>query len=125
MRLLLDTHVIIWLMEDDSRLNAEARKLIASAQDVFASSASIWEIAIKARLGKLRIDVERLILRLAQAGIGELHVTNGHAVATGRLPLLHRDPFDRLLVAQAISEPMRLLTSDAQLAAYSELVTVI
>jgi PIN domain nuclease of toxin-antitoxin system len=124
-RLLLDTHVIIWLMEDDSRLNAEARKLIASTQDVFASSASIWEIAIKTRLGKLRIDGERLILRLAQAGIGELHVTNSHAVATGRLPLLHRDPFDRLLVAQAISETMRLLTSDAQLVAYSELVTVV
>ena len=122
MRLLLDTHIIIWLMNDDSRLNAEARRLIASTQDVFASSASIWEIAIKARLGKLRIDVERLILRLAQAEIGELHVTHSHAVATSRLPLLHNDPFDRLLVAQAMTEPMRLLTSDDRLLAYSELV---
>jgi len=121
-RLPLDTRVLIWLFEDDSRLTGKARKLIAEAHAVFASSASIWEIAIKARLGKLRIDTERMIDGLARAGIGELPVSNMHAAATGKLPLIHHDPFDRLLVAQAISEPMRLLTADAQLSAYSELV---
>lgn len=125
MRLLLDTHVLIWLMEDDGRLTAQARELIAGAEDVFVSSASIWEIAIKTQLGKLKIDVERLILRMAESGIDELAMTSSHAVMTGKLPLLHRDPFDRLLVAQAICEPMRLLTADAKLKAYSELVVVL
>ena len=122
MRLLLDTHVLIWLLEDDSRLNGETRKLISDAQAVFASSASSWEIAIKARLGKLRIDTERMIDRLARAGIGELPVSHLHAVASGKLPLHHRDPFDRLLVAQAIAESMQLVTEDEQLLVYSELV---
>jgi PIN domain nuclease of toxin-antitoxin system len=85
----------------------------------------VWEIAIKTRLGKLRIDAERMLDRLVQAGIGELRVSNLHALAAGKLPLLHRDPFDRLLVAQAMTETMRLLTADAQLAAYSELVILI
>jgi PIN domain nuclease of toxin-antitoxin system len=122
MRLLLDTNILIWLMDGDSRLNREAHKLIVNAESVFASSASMWEIAIKVRLGKLRTDTERMLDRLAQAGIGELQVSNLHALATGKLPLIHHDPFDRLLVAQAIAETMRLLTADAQLAAYSELV---
>jgi len=124
-RLLLDTRILIWLMEDNIRLNAEARKLITGALEVFVSSASAWEIAIKVRLGKLRIDIERLNLQVPQAGIGELPITSSHATATSRLPLFHRDPFDRLLVAQALCEPMRLITGDAVLCAYSELVILV
>jgi PIN domain nuclease of toxin-antitoxin system len=125
MRLLLDTHILVWLLEGDSRLTSGARNLIVNAEAAFASSASIWEIAIKTRLGKLRIDTERMLDKLAQAGIDELPVSNLHAVATGKLPLIHHDPFDRLLIAQAITEPMRLLTADARLSAYSELVILI
>ena len=122
MRLLLDTHILIWFMEDDPRLSAKARGLIDAATAVFASSASIWEIAIKARLGKIKTDPEEMVNLLTLAGLIELQVANRHAIASARLPLLHRDPFDRLLVAQAITEPLHLLTADPHLAAYSELV---
>ena len=122
MRLLLDTHALLWLMDDDPRLNRRARTLIDSAAEVHISSASIWEIAIKARLGKIEEDPEEIVERMEEAGLRELPISARHAAASGKLPLLHRDPFDRLLVAQAITEPMRLLTADAQLSAYSELV---
>jgi len=121
-RLLLDTNVVLWLMEENPRLRRSARSLIADAAEVYVSSASLWEIAIKWRLRKIEEDPQTILDQLDAAGLSELQVTNRHAVATGRLPLLHRDPFDRLLVAQAITEPMRLLTSDDQLLAYSELV---
>lgn len=122
MRLLLDTHALIWLMEGDSRLNERAHALILSSDEVYFSSASIWEVAIKARLGKMKTDPEELFVLALHAGLGELAVTARHAIATGGLPLMHHDRFDRLLVAQAIAEPMRLLTSDDRLRAYSELV---
>jgi PIN domain nuclease of toxin-antitoxin system len=125
MRLLLDTNALIWLMEGNARLTPSARALIDSASEVYVSSASIWEIAIKHRLGKIEEDPEEIVEKMEQAGLHGLLVDMRHAVASGKLTLLHRDPFDRLLVAQAITEPMRLLTADARLAAYSELVTVI
>ena len=113
MTLLLDTHVLLWVMEDDPRLTASAHSLIVNASEVVVSSASIWEIAIKWRLGKIEENPEVVAEQLPAAGLMELPVSNRHALATSRLPLLHRDPFDRLLVAQAISENMRLLTSDS------------
>src|SRR5271157_621715 len=122
MRLILDTHALLWLMEGDARLKPSARALIDSASEVYVSSASIWEIAIKHRLGKIKEDPEEIVERMEQAGLHKLPVDMRHAVASGKLPLLHRDPFDRMLVAQAITEPMRLLTADRNLAAYSELV---
>ena len=125
MRLLLDSHILIWLMEEDARLTAQARAMIDGATAVFASTASIWELAIKVSLGKLHLDIERLAGLLDAAGIRELQINRQHVIAVARLPLLHRDPFDRLLVAQAICEPIRLLTADPQLAAYSELVVTI
>jgi len=125
LRLLLDTHALIWLMEEDSRLNDKARAVIASAEEVYVSAASIWEIAIKTRLGKMKADPEELLELMQRAGVRELPVSARHAVATKVLPLLHGDPFDRLLVAQAITESMRLLTADAQLSAYSDLVVAI
>ncbi len=122
MRLLLDTHILLWLMGSDTRLNVEARSLIRHAAEVYVSSASVWEIAIKHRLGKLEEDAELIVAKLEAAGLSELDVTYRHALATSELPLLHGDPFDRLLIAQAITEPMRFLTADRRLCAYSELV---
>ena len=125
MRLLLDTNTLLWLMEGNPRLSRHVRSLIENAEEVYVSSVSLWEIAIKSRIGKLEEDAELVAGQLEAAGLSELPVTHRHAVAVGRLPLLHRDPFDRLLVAQAITEPMRLLTADTRLAAYSELVILI
>lgn len=122
MHLLLDSHILIWLMEGDARLSAEARDQIARASTVNVSTASLWELAIKASVGRLHIDVERLANLMGTAGVRELQITRQHVLATSTLPLHHRDPFDRLLIAQAMSEPMHLLTADAQLKAYSELV---
>ncbi len=122
MRLLLDTHILLWLMQDDSRLNLRARALIDAASEVYVSAASIWELAIKARIGKIEENPEEIVGMMETAGLLDLPVGMRHAVGSGRLPLLHRDPFDRLLVAQAIAETMRLLTADTQLQAYSELV---
>lgn len=122
MRLLLDTHMLLWLMSDSPRLTRRARTLIVNAAEVYVSSATVWEIAIKFRLGKLEEEPEKIVDQLDAAGLKELNVTYRHALATVRLPLLHGDPFDRLLIAQAITEPLHLLTADARLAAYSELV---
>jgi PIN domain nuclease of toxin-antitoxin system len=124
-RILLDSHILVWLMAEDARLTAETRAMISGANAVFASTASIWELAIKVSLGRLHLDIERLSGLLDAAGIHELQITRQHVMAVARLPLLHRDPFDRLLIAQAITEPMRLLTADRQLAAYSELVVTV
>lgn len=122
MRLLLDTHVFLWLAADDRRLKPSARRLLTNASEIFISSASIWEIAIKARVNKIQVDPEAAVREMKNCGFLELPVLAKHAVVVSRLPLLHNDPFDRLLVAQAICEPLHLLTADAQLKAYSELV---
>lgn len=122
MKLLLDTQVALWAVLDSPRLGAAARQRIAEAEVVYVSAASIWEVAIKAGLGKIDVDPQALAGWCAASGFAELPVTARHAAATARLPPHHRDPFDRLLVAQALEEPLRLLTADRQLAAYSELV---
>ncbi|RKU00743.1 PIN domain nuclease [Burkholderia sp. Nafp2/4-1b] len=118
MRLLLDTHIFLWIVTNDSKLSARARRLIANADERFVSSASIWEAAIKAGLGKLDIDVGGLVCSIGASGIRELPVSAVHGAAVRDLPLHHRDPFDRLLVAQARHEPLQLVTADAQLARY-------
>lgn len=125
MKLLLDTHIVLWMLRDARELNAQARKLIGAADELHVSSVSIWEAAIKSAAGKLPIDMPRMEAQLLATGCLPLPMTWAHAVAYRQLPLLHRDPFDRMLVAQAMSEPLRLLTHDAALAAYSDLVTVV
>lgn len=125
MRLLLDTHALIWLMEGDSRLNDKARALIVNSDEVHFSSASIWEVAIKTRLGKIKTDAEEFFELMQRAGLKELPVFARHAIATKSLPLMHRDPFDRLLVAQAIVESLTFLTADTQLQAYPATVVII
>ncbi len=125
MRLLLDTHVFLWAVADSRKLGAAARRLIEEADEVSVSAASIWEIAIKSRLGKLAGDAESLAAAIDDSGFAELPVTGRHAAAVARLPLHHADPFDRLLVAQALTEPLILVTVDKTLARYGELVRVI
>ena len=123
MRVLLDTHLLLWTLADPERLPAEARRLIDHA-DVYVSAASIWEISIKAALGKLSADPREVVAALEPAGFIPLPVSEAHAAHVATLPPVHRDPFDRLLVAQALVEPMRLLTTDTVLAGYGELVTL-
>lgn len=122
MRLLLDTHIFLWAVTDSVLLRPAARQWIESADEVFVSAASIWEVAIKTRLGKIDADADELEAAIASSGFSELPVRAAHAKGVAKLPLHHADPFDRILVAQAMTEPMRLLTADAALAPYSELV---
>ncbi|MDB5970673.1 MAG: PilT protein domain protein [Hydrocarboniphaga sp.] len=125
MRLLLDTHLVLWAMQDSRALSAAARAHLHGADAVFVSAASLWEMAIKASLGKLDVDSARLEQKLAEAGFQQLPVSWRHTLKLRELPPLHRDPFDRMLVAQAMSEPLRLLTHDSALVGYSELVTLV
>ena len=122
MKLLLDTHFFIWCVDDDPKLSAAAWSMIETADAVYVSSASLWEATIKYQLGKLAMEPERLAAAVSSSGFLELPISMRHAVAVARLPALHRDPFDRLLLAQAISEPLHLLTADSQLEPYSALV---
>ena len=125
MRLLIDTHIALWLMRDAPELNAAARRIIKAADEVFFSTASMWEAAIKASIGKLPLDPVRFEEQLLLAGIQPLAVTWAHCLKLRELPPHHRDPFDRMLVAQALSEPLHLLTQDAALAAYGDLILLV
>jgi PIN domain nuclease of toxin-antitoxin system len=122
MRLLLDTQVFVWITQDSPRLSKAAKALILEASEVYVSAASIWEIAIKAKLGKIDADPQRMAQAITESGFSELPITAQHAAGVERLPEHHKDPFDRLLVAQALAEPLRLVSSDSQLAKYSDLV---
>ena len=122
MRLLLDTHVFLWVVGNHAALKEPARRLIESADEVFVSAASIWEIAIKSGLGKLDADPELLAAHIEESGFAELPVRAAHAAGVARLPDHHHDPFDRLLIAQALAEPLKLLTADPVLLRYSDLV---
>jgi PIN domain nuclease of toxin-antitoxin system len=125
MRLLLDTRVFLWAVSDSARLSAAARREIIAAEQTFVSAASIWEVAFKGRLGKIDADVDAAAAAIEQSGFFELPVCAAHAAAVARLPLHHADPFDRLLVAQALTEPLRLLTADAALGRYGDFVQVV
>lgn len=122
MRIMLDTHVYLWWLQDHQNLSKTARAKIVSASEVYISSASIWEASIKVSIGKLEVDVNQLVAEIANSGFLELPVSAKHAAMVALLPDIHRDPFDRILVAQALCEPLRLLTADSLLSGYSELV---
>lgn len=124
MRLLLDTHIFLWAAIGSTALKAQARRTIENAEAVFVSAASIWEIAIKARLGKIKADPDALVAAIEESGFVDLPISVAHAARVAGLPPLHSDPFDRLLIAQAIVEPLRFLTADAGLKPYSDLVTL-
>ena len=125
MRLLLDTHLVLWAMQDSRLLSTQARKQMRAAEAVYVSAASLWEVAIKATIGKLTIDSDEFEEKLGEAGFLPLPISWQHAVQLRKLPMRHRDPFDRMLIAQAISEPLHLLTHDSALTAYSDLVTLV
>ena len=126
MRLLLDTHVLVWCLSGDRKLPPATAELIRDpATDVYFSAVSIWEVAIKSALGKMRADANAMLKNLVDEGFKELPVMARHTVATVTLPMHHRDPFDRLLVAQSRSESLRLLTDDKIVALYGEPVVLV
>ena len=127
MRVLLDTHVLLWAVGSSAKLDQTTRRLLEDAgNDVLFSAASIWEIAIKAGLRRADFNVRPDVIVDAARGMGfdELKVCARAAILVADLPPHHRDPFDRILVAQAIAMPARLYTADPALAPYSELVTI-
>jgi PIN domain nuclease of toxin-antitoxin system len=117
MKLLLDTHVVLWWLDDDPRLSSDVANVLLSEPDVFVSSASIWEIAIKQALGKLE-GPEDLPERVLTAQFSVLDITARHAIAAARLPPHHRDPFDRVIVAQAAVEGLTIATRDRDVERY-------
>jgi PIN domain nuclease of toxin-antitoxin system len=127
MRVLLDTHAFLWWIDDSPQLSDRARATIAEgSNDLFLSAASGWEIAIKAQLGKIRVQGELdafMAAQLHQNNISVLSIQLAHALHVASLPLLHRDPFDRLLVAQGRLEDMPILTADPLMQQY-DIVTL-
>jgi len=113
---LLDTHVLLWLLDDSPRLGAAARRALASGQAVHASAASLWEIAIKARLGKPKVPND-LAEAVTRAGLVELPIAIAHTERLSEVELPHKDPFDAMLVAQARAAGLTLVTADAQILA--------
>ncbi len=121
MRLLLDTHVLLWALNGDRRLGTDARRLLEHRDnEVWFSAVNIWEVAIKVSLGRddLNVDPDELAELAEECGFVELVVRSRHAAATVKLPPVHADPFDRLLIAQAHAENLTLLTVDAAVLAY-------
>jgi len=124
-QLMLDTNVVLWLSEDKPRIQQIKPLLIYEEAEVFISTVSWWEIAIKIRIGKLSADYNRLRLFAKKYNYLELPMTGEYIKAYLELPDLHKDPFDLMLLAQAITCPMRLITGDPMLAKYSSLVMVV
>ena len=116
MSLLLDTHVVLWWLTDDPTLAADLKDRLDHEPDVYVSAATIWEVAIKQSLGKLKPD--DLPERIRDSGFRHLDITAAHGIAAARLPLLHRDPFDRMLIAQAKAESLTLVTRNPEIAKY-------
>ena len=128
MRLLVDTHLLLWSAAGSRRLPKDARYLLEDgANEVLFSTASLWEIVIKAALRRpdFKMDVALLRPALAEMGFSELPVTGAHTERLASLPPIHKDPFDRMLVAQSLAEPLVLLTNDSALAEYGDFVRVV
>jgi len=120
-KLLIDTHLLLWAAADSGRLPAEARTLMEDRQNELSfSPANIWEVAIKRGLGRSDFRADPRLLRrgLLDHGYNELAITSMHAVAIDTLPPIHKDPFDRMLIAQSITEGVTLLTADPVIARY-------
>lgn len=119
MRLLLDTHALVWWLTDDASLGARSRALIGDpAHDVLVSVISLWELTIKKRTRKLDLDLDQIIEGASGEGFFHLDILAAHLRALAGLPTHHRDPFDHLLMAQAVAEDATLLSADRQLSAY-------
>lgn len=128
MRVLLDTHVFLWVLDNSPKLPRSARDLmIAAGSQCFVSAVSFWEIAIKSALRRtnFRVDTALLVEAADASGLAHLPFVAAHAVQVAKLPLHHPDPFDRALIAQALVEPLTLLTHDATLSRYGSMVHVV
>jgi len=127
MRLLLDTHLLLWWLGWPQRLPAAAKQAVETADQIHVSHASLWEMAIKCSLGKLTVDLQALCRQIEVDGFEWLPISAPHLLAVATLPQHddHKDPFDRLLVAQALTEPLLLLTADAKLARYGSAVRLV
>ena len=122
MKYLLDTHAFLWFVTDDKRLSAKARSLIKTSQnEVYFSAASAWEMSIKIRLGRLTIEEELepfIIKQLSDNNFNTLSITIFHSIYTSKLPEIHKDPFDRMIIAQAQVEDMPLISRDKNIKKY-------
>jgi PIN domain nuclease of toxin-antitoxin system len=127
MMLLLDTQMVLWSTFENAKLPAAARQKIANASAIYVSAVSLWEIGMKVSTGKLKLPVsmDDLEARLAAANAVPLALTWSHAVSAHDLAAIHPDPFDRLLLAQAVTEPLHLLTTDEALKRHSSLVIAV
>ena len=125
MRLVLDTNVLLWTLAGSPKIQPVSQLILAPESEVFVSTASLWEIAIKTAIGKLTADLTEIRQAVAASGLLELSIRGEHVETIATLPMHHKDPFDRMIVAQAITEPMRLLSGDRQLAVYTELVHLV
>jgi len=128
MQVLLDTNVLLWALQDPDRLDAPALKLLTDRNnEIYFSAVSIWEISIKASLGRIdfRHDPSEVVTDAMKTGFKELPVTSLNAITVMKLPPLHKDPFDRLLLAQMYAGPYQFLTVDAALVPYSTLVSLV
>lgn len=127
MRVLLDTQLIVWWQIAPERITPAVAALVQGAEAVFVSRASLWELAIKSGMGRIRLDLEVFCRQLEQDGIQWLAIGQDHLLQVARLPAFedHKDPFDRLLVAQSLAEPLILLSADAKLARYGSTVRIV
>jgi PIN domain nuclease of toxin-antitoxin system len=125
MRLLLDTNIVIQLGREKQQINEKTRRIVGNAAAIYVSAASIWEITIKLSARKLDLVIEGLEDRLLDAGIEPLPITWTHARRAYDIVSFHPDPFDRLLLAQAVCEPLHFLTSDERLAQYSSELVIL
>ena len=123
MRLLLDTHILLWWLMGDRRLPKNLAKILGSSDttDIAVSAASLWEIVIKRMLGRIEVDLDELLSSIASDGFSELPVRFGHTLKLEALPRHHDDPFDRILIAQSVAEGRRLVTTDRSILAYAGL----
>lgn len=120
MKILLDTHILLWASQDHPSLSNHAKELIINGNnDVYFSTASIWEIMIKKNLNKFDIDVKKFVDDLYEMNIFELSIEISHILKLEELPSHHKDPFDRIIIAQTLAEPVKLLTHDRVLQQYS------
>ena len=118
MKILIDTHILLWFLEDDRRLSRENHNKILKAEAVFVSIASLWECAIKINIERLNLDLQYLIKELKELGIHLLPIEAEHLLEFVNLPLIHRDPFDRLLIAQALEQQIAMVSRDPLIEAY-------
>ncbi|MFM9970696.1 MAG: type II toxin-antitoxin system VapC family toxin [Burkholderiales bacterium] len=125
MRLLLDTHIFLWYLAGSRKLAKPVLHRIEVAEVVYISAASIWEAGIKIKQGRLEANSKDLVAGIESSGFAQLPMTATHAAMAASLPEHHRDPFDRMLVAQALCEPLKLLTADEVLRQYSNLVEIV